>query len=126
MYQIVYEFDEPWPDNGPFHLEKRVVSQEIEVSPLLARRRANGFLAGHVTMMVTAGRPMLVLGEKTIWRVPAALRLPGLGEVGTVGHIDVDAQSGEIVLPSDEEITQMQELAHAIAAHFTLSSTPAE
>lgn len=126
MYRIVYEYDEPWPDNGPFHLEKQLVSQEIAVSPVVARRRANGFLAGYVTMMVTAGQPMLILGEKPAWRMTAVLRLPGMGEVGIVGHVDVDAQSGEIIRPSDEEITQMQELAHAIAAHFALSPTPAE
>jgi hypothetical protein len=126
MYQIVYEYDEPWPDNGPFHLEKQIVSQEIAVSPVVARRRANGFLAGYVTMMVTAGQPMLILGENPAWHVPAVLCLPGVGEVGTVGHLDIDAQSGEIILPSDEQIAQMQEVAHAIAAHFALSPTPAK
>ena len=126
MFQIVYEYDEPWPAQGPFHVEKQLVSQEIAVSPILARRRANGFLAGYVTMMVTAGQPVLILGERPAWRVPATLRLPGLGEVGTLGHVDVDAQSGEIIWPSDKQIAQMQELAHAIAAHFSLSPTPSD
>jgi hypothetical protein len=98
---------------------------EIKVSPTVARRRAAGFLAGHITMMVLAGEPMLVWSEQPVWRVPACLHLPELGEVSTVGCIDVDALTGEIILLFPDQITAMQRRADDIAARFTLPATPA-
>jgi len=52
--------------------------------------------------------------------VPANLRLPTVGEVSVLGTIDVDARTGAILVPKTKQITQMQELAHAIAAHFAV------
>lgn len=124
MFQIAYDYQKPWPENEPLRVEGHF-DQEITISPTLARRKANGFLAGHVTMMVSAGQPTLILSEQPIWRVPAILNLPQLGEVGTLGAIDIDAQTGKIILPSPKQISRMQELAHAIAAHFASPTTPA-
>jgi hypothetical protein len=98
MFRVVYEYQKAWPKEGPLRVEAQFTG-EITVSPTVARRRAAGFLAGHVTMMVLAGEPALVLGEQPVWRVPACLHLPGLGEVSTVGSINVDALTGEIISP---------------------------
>jgi hypothetical protein len=124
MFQIAYDYQKPWPENEPLQV-KAHFDQEITISPVLARRKANGFLAGYVTMMVSAGQPTLILNEQPFWRVPAVLNLPYLGEVSTLGAIDIDAQTGKIIPPSAEQISRMQELAHAIAAYFAPSTTPA-
>jgi hypothetical protein len=124
MFQVVYEYQKPWPKDGPLRVEAQF-SGEITVSPAVARRRAAGFLGGHVTMMVLAGEPTLVLGEQPVWRVPACLHLPGLGEVTTVGTVDVDALTGKVIPPSPDQISTMQRRANDIATRFTSPTTPA-
>lgn len=118
MFRVVYEYQKPWPKEGLLRVEAQF-SGEITVSPTLARRRAAGFLSGHVKMMVLAGEPVLVLGKQPVWRVPACLHLPGLGEVSTVGAIDVDAMTGQVIPPSLDEITAMQHRANDLATRFT-------
>lgn len=47
---------------------------------------------------VGADEPTLIVtGERVVWRVPLFLVLPGLGRLGAVGMIDVDAQTGEVL-----------------------------
>jgi hypothetical protein len=96
---------------------------DIPISPEQARQRAKGFLAGYITLLVTAGEPTLVIDEAPVWRVAARLVLPGVEEVGTLGAIPIDAQTGEVIPLSLEAITQMQDLAQAVAAYY--ASTPA-
>ncbi len=96
MFQVAYDYQKPWQGDKPLKVEIQLV-QEITVSPTVAQRKANGFLAGYVTMMVSSGEPTLILSERPVWRIPAILKLPDLGEVGTVGTVDVDAQTGEIL-----------------------------
>lgn len=122
MFQIAYKYNQDWPENEALTGDIQV-SQKIAISPNLARRRANGFLTGHVTMMVTGGQPTLIVDQDPVWRVPAVLRLPELGDVSTIGSVDIDAQTGDIISPSFDQITRMQELAHAIAAHFASTTT---
>lgn len=114
MFQIAYDYDTPWPEGESLKIEGHF-AQEIKISPTVARRKANGYLAGHITMMVSAGQPTLILETSPLWRVPATLRLPGLGEVSSLGTIDIDAQSGKVIPLPPDQIQRMQELAHAIA-----------
>ena len=124
MFQVVYEYQKPWPKDGPLRIEAQFTG-EITVSPTVARRRAAGFLAGHVTLMVLPGKPMLILGEQPVWRVPARLHLPGLGDVTTIGTIDVDALTGKVISLSPDQISAMQRRADDIATCFTSPATPA-
>lgn len=124
MLRVVYEYQKTWPKEGPLRVEAQFTG-EITVSPTEARRRAAGFLAGHVTMMVLADEPVLVIGEQPIWRVPACLHLPGLGKVSTVGSIDVDALTGEVIPPALDQIAAMRRRVDDIAACFALPAAPA-
>ena len=124
MFEILYNYQDPWPENESRQLHVQF-NHEIVISPDVARRKANGFLAGHISMMVSAKRPTLILNNVPTWRVTAVLMLPEVGEAGIIGTIDISAQTGEIKLPSTEEIHHMQELAHAIATHFTLPTKSA-
>jgi len=117
MFQIAYDYQQAWPENEPLKVEIQL-AHEIKISPALAQRRANGFLAGYVSMMVCSGPPTLLLGERPVWCVPAVLKLPEVGEVGSVGTVDIDAQTGDVLPLSTPQIHRMQEIAHAIAAHF--------
>jgi hypothetical protein len=119
MFQVIYEYKQPWPEEGTLRVEAQF-SSEIKVSPTLARRRANGFLGTEVTMMVLAGQPVLVVGDRPIWRIPACLHLPGLGEVATIGSVDVDALTGQVIKPADDQITAIRDRANALAARLDL------
>lgn len=114
MFQVIYNAPLTQTEDGNLHIETHFV-HNVPVSFATARRRANNFLAGFVTLTAVAGEPALVVGDKLVWRVPAGLHLPKLGLVGTIGFVDVDAETGIVLQPSPEQINQMQNLAHAIA-----------
>jgi hypothetical protein len=121
MVRIVYEHPGEWPDEGPLVLQAQF-SGEIPVPPDLARRRANGYLAREVALFLTAGDPVLVLGEQPYWRIPAVLCLRGLGELADVGFVDVNARTGQVAALSDESMQTMRTRAHDIASR--LASSP--
>ena len=100
-------------------------SGEIVVPPGLARQRANGYLAREVALFVIAGEPLLILGERPRWQIPALLRLRGLGNVAQVGVIDVDAQTGKVRQLSPDEIHLLREHAHDLATRLSPSPEPA-
>jgi hypothetical protein len=119
MFQVVYECPETWPENGALLVETRQLSMEIPVSPTQARRRANGYLGMNVAMSILAGEPVLVFGERPLWRMTADLYLPDIGFVATVGKIEIDAVTGTPFPPSSEEITNMQDRADELATRLT-------
>jgi hypothetical protein len=123
MFPVAYDYQRVWPENQSLKIEIQL-AHEITIPPTVAQQKANGFLAGYVTLMVSSGQPTLWLKERPVWRIPAVLKLPHLGEVGVVGTIDVDAQTGTIIPLTTEQITRMQEIADAIAAHFAPETTP--
>jgi len=121
MVQIILPYKESQTEQ-PLHI-KANVDVEIGVSSIVARRRANGYLAMEVAMMIVAGDPILFLSDRPVWRVPALLHLSGLGDVANVGMVEIDATSGEVIKLSEQQITEMQNLADAIATRLTSSAT---
>lgn len=69
-------------------------SFEIKVTAEEARRQVNRWLHHEVSMLLRALPPTLVVGERVVWRVPASLGLPHLGQAGTVGVVEVDVTAG--------------------------------
>jgi hypothetical protein len=120
MVRIVYEHLAAWPEQGPLRVEAQFRG-EIPVSPDLARRRANSYLAREVALFVIAGEPMLILGNHPRWRLPTILRLRGFGNLAEVGAVDVDAQTGKVVSLTEDEIRVIRERAHDIAGRLTPS-----
>ncbi len=126
MFQVVMEHQEPSNDSGPFRVEVHFAG-EIKVSPTLARRRVNGYLAMRVMMAVLGGEPVLILGQRPVWRVPARFSPPGMKNAAPtiIGSIDVDANSGEVIPLTDAQIEAMRLLANAIVASSSLPATQA-
>jgi len=58
-----------------------------------------------------AGEPQLVVGERICWRVPVILSLPPIGDLGEVGTVDVDVETGQVLVTQAlvEEIEQRAE-----------------
>lgn len=63
---------------------------------------------------------MLFWRRKLVWRVPVWLHLRGFGQVATLGLLDVDAATGEVVPMSPVEIKEMQDKADVSARRLTL------
>ena len=96
------------------------VSGEIVVGSLTARQKVNRFVLSQIGNLCAAGDPELLVAERFGWRVPVLLTNPAMGELGQVGEITVDAQTGEI--HADEAtITRIQQNARSLAASSSLS-----
>lgn len=115
MIQVLYEYAQPWPATGSIRLEPQPpMVLDIPVSPDSARRRVNSYLVTYVSMTLYAADPILVIQErKPFWRVSMNMRLPDIGFISTFGHIDVDAQTLDVVPLTKEQIRQFQDRANA-------------
>ncbi len=76
------------------------IKGDLNVTALIARQQVNYYLIVHVGNLLHAGDPELVVGENgsAQWKVPVIYALPSRGSLGTVGHIVVDAQHGDLKL----------------------------
>lgn len=89
------------------------------------RRHAQGYLTEHVAMALRPGEPVLVWGDKPVWRTPVWLYLRGHGQVAAVGSLDVDAATGEVIPLSSDQIRGMQDRADAFARRLAPQTTAA-
>ena len=88
-------------------LEMRIIiSACINVTSERAKRQINRLLLERVGNLLYAEEPNLLVGTRLLWRVPVWLGLPIRGPVGSVGTIDVDAQSGEILF-TPQQLAEM-------------------
>lgn len=89
------------------------VNATWKISPQFAKRKVNGQVATRIGLLISR-EPSLVIGERVVWRVPLVLAYKDLGDVGLAGLVDVDANTGE-VLVTDELILEMTEQASKLA-----------
>ena len=126
MVHILYEHPLLWPEEGPVHLDAQVrLKGDIAVSPDAARQRANGYLGHNVAMAIQASDPVLVWGERPLWRLQVNLYLRGFGQVANLGTLDVDATTREVLPLSEAAITDLRTRANAIALRLTPAAAPA-
>lgn len=81
------------PEQGAVKLEIDC-SFEIKVTAEQARRIVKGWLLEEVSYMMTTQAPTLRIGEQIVWRVPVIFTATQVGQVGVVGEVDVDIESG--------------------------------
>ncbi|MBM4465189.1 MAG: hypothetical protein FJ014_06520 [Chloroflexi bacterium] len=86
---------ESLPKTGRLEVDIKVAA-DINVSAYAARQKVNDFVLSDVSYMLHAGDSMLVVGERICWRVPVILSLTSRGDVGEVGAIDVDVETGQM------------------------------
>ncbi len=86
---------ESLPKTGRLEVDIKVKA-DINISAYAARQKVNGFVLSDISYMMHAGDPTLVLAERICWRVPIILSLTSQGDVGEVGTIDVDVETGQM------------------------------
>jgi hypothetical protein len=79
-----------------------------------ARRKANGYLSMDVSLFCSASDGVLIPMARPIWQFAIRFRLPRMGELGILGTLDVDAQTGEPIALTNKQIKQMRVRADAI------------
>lgn len=72
------------------------LSATVNVTAFSARQKVTGFVVDQISTNMHATDPVLIMGERIFWRVPIVLSLPPIGDVGEVGVIDVDVESGQL------------------------------
>ena len=97
------------------------ISGQIAVGSLAARQKVNRFVVSQIGNLLCAGEPELLVDQRFRWRVPVRLTMPGKGELGQVGEINVDAQTGEIDA-HESVIASIERNARSLAASSSFSS----
>jgi hypothetical protein len=91
------------PKTAPIHLSFHVVAT-LNVTAEEARRRVNRQVVTELgTGLIARGPELAFVGEQIVWRVPIVLSLPGLGDLGQVGTVKVNARTGDLLLASDAQ-----------------------
>lgn len=72
------------------------ITSHINITVYVARQRANRFLLAEIGDQLGALQPELVIGDALQWRVAVQYAPSRLGPLGVVGHLLVDAQTGEV------------------------------
>jgi hypothetical protein len=94
------------------------VTADMNVSAYAARQKVNSFVLSEVSYMMHAGQPNLAISESICWRVPIVLSLTSHGDVGEVGAIDVNAETGQMYT-SPQLIAEVNARAEGLATRFS-------
>ncbi|MCP4424391.1 MAG: hypothetical protein GY803_07870 [Chloroflexi bacterium] len=107
--------------NAPIHFNLHV-AVTLHISADDARRLVNRDIVTELGTGLGAQNPELAIrGQQIIWVVPIVLSLPHLGELGQVGTIEVDAQTGDI-LNGETEPKRILQHAQRLYTGATLSA----
>lgn len=104
----------PLPEKGPVNLTINRTF-EIKITAQEAKRQVNSWLRDEVSMLISADLPILVVGERIVWRATAWISFPHTGRAGQVGTIDVDVTSGAMTNTPECEADIIRQ-AEAVAA----------
>jgi len=75
------------------------IEADLNVSAFMARQKVTAYVLDHISDHMAGDEPSLVVdGEQFLWRVPIYLAVLPQGRLGQVGMIDVDAQSGQLLV----------------------------
>jgi hypothetical protein len=84
-----------------------------------ARRKANGYLSMDISLFCSASDGVLIPLVRPVWQFAIRFGMPRFGELGLLGTLDVDAQTGEPIPLTNKQIKQMRARADAIVEFRT-------
>lgn len=111
---------EALPQTGRLEVAIKVTA-EVNISAYAARQKVNGFVLSEISYMMHAGAPGLVVNDRIRWRVPVILSLTSQGDVGEVGAIEVDIETGQLHV-TPQLVAEIKARAHGLT--LSPSSAP--
>lgn len=102
------------PQTGDIRLVIEVSARQ-NFSARSAQKLVRRFIADEISYLLRVGEPALVVGQQLYWRVPVQLAFPGRGAAGDVGAIDVNVETGQLLI-TPEIIAEITRHAHRLAA----------
>lgn len=109
------------PKTGQLTIDIQL-SATVNVTAFSARQKVTGFVADEISTNMHGGEPSLAVGERICWRVPVILSMPPTGDRGQVGTIDVDVETGQLLV-SRSLIEEIKQRAEHLASHNSLPPT---
>ena len=91
------------------------LQSHLNISSTAAQQRANVLLIERVGDRLAAGDPELVVGERLVWRMPVYLHWLGRTQMGPVGQLEVDTETGELLV-SPQSLEDLRRNAGRAAA----------
>ena len=104
------------PEHGEIELNINH-SFTINITAVEAQKQVNRWLRNEISYLISALPPTLVVGKQVVWRVAASLGLPHLGQVGTVGTIDVNVNTGAMNNTAEQK-AKIEHQAEILAARL--------
>ncbi len=104
------------PQSGRLEIDIKV-SSDINVSAFVARQKVDSFVLNEISYMMHAGEPILVIADSVYWRVPIILSTVSKGDIGEVGAIAVNAQTGQMIV-TPQLLAEVNARAEGLATHF--------
>jgi hypothetical protein len=89
------------------------IHTRLNISPYVAKQKANVCLALHCGQSFYVDEPILQVGERLAWLVPVWLAPLQTGRKTKIGELIIDAQTGE-VLESGEHCRMLKQIANAL------------
>ncbi len=108
-----------------FPLESRVslkieIDSDVNITAFVARQKANRFLIMQAGDQLMADQPALHIDDALYWRVPIQFAPSRMGVLGVVGHLLVDAQTGDVRLADGVSIVELLDRADTLYERTTL------
>lgn len=91
------------------------VQATANITPVVARRKVNVLMLEKVGNLLHGGQPALHVTDRIYWRVPVILSTPSRGQIGQVGNVDVDVETGEMIV-DDRTLGEIAEHARRLLA----------
>jgi hypothetical protein len=110
------------PKTGQLTIDIRL-SATVNVTAFSARQKVTGFMADEIGTNMHGGEPSLAVGERICWRVPVILSMPPTGDRGQVGTIDVDVETGQLLV-NRSLIEEIKHRAEHLATHASSPARP--
>jgi len=104
------------PQTGRLEIDIKVTA-DVNVSAYASRQKVNSFILSEISYMMHAGEPNLVIGESICWRVPVILSLTSRGDIGEVGAINVNTETGQLY-SNPQLISEVSARAEGLATRF--------
>ncbi len=98
------------------------VSFLCTITPFVARQNANVYLLMNVGNMLSAGEPILFLGEHPHWKVPVFCAFPEFNRRDKIGELAIDIDSGAILLEQSYPSSPREIERHAQIAYDSLAA----